>query len=188
MRGWVALALALSPALGAGAAETPALGRLEANEGARPASAVAAPAPSAAGQLTAGVGETANPLASIPLSALSETRNRPLFAVTRRPPPAIISQAPAANATPANSPSERERAPFSLVGTIVGLNAGVAILMDPTTNRVMQVRQGRADSGWTVQSVGARSIVLQKGALIETVQLPHPDGPSPVTRTGEAAR
>ena len=189
MRGWVAFALAFSPALGAVAGESPAIGWPEANNGPQSARAMSPPAPPAAADRLAEVAtEKRNPLVSIPLSALSETRDRPLFAVTRRPPPPNAVEGPAAGAAIVSTPSEPERAPFSLVGTIVGRNARVAILLDQATNRVMQLKQGHADSGWTVQNVGIRSIVLKKGDFVETVQLPRPNIPASVPRTGGAAR
>jgi general secretion pathway protein N len=41
---------------------------------------------------------SANPLWAIPLSALTATRNRPLFTPSRRPPEPVVASAPAAGA------------------------------------------------------------------------------------------
>jgi hypothetical protein len=114
-----------------------------------------------------------NPLWSIPLSALSETRDRPLFNPSRRPPPEILSVAPSNTDTPL----ETEGPPFALIGTILGSKARVAVLLDQTNSRVTQLQQGKAESGWTALSVGARSIVLRNGDSLKTLSLPAPTGP-----------
>jgi hypothetical protein len=40
------------------------------------------------------------------------------------------------------------------------------------------VRLGKSDSGWTVLSVSPRSIVLRKGELLTTLELPRPSAMS----------
>ena len=84
-----------------------------------------------------------NPLQAVPLSALSETRNRPLFIVTRRPPPANLISQPTPEAVVHDQPPEPEQQPFALVGTILSSNASIAVLLDRATNRVTQLRQGK---------------------------------------------
>jgi len=126
-----------------------------------------------------------NPLWSIPLSALSETRDRPLFNVTRRPPPETVVAAPALNPSADNKSSELEGPPFALIGTILSPEARVAVLLDQSTSRVTQLRQGKIDSGWTALSVGARSIVLRKGDALKTLSLPGPSFPSAAIPSGE---
>jgi general secretion pathway protein N len=119
-----------------------------------------------------------NPLWSIPLSALSESRDRPLFNAARRPPPETVVAAPALNPSADNKSSELEGPPFALIGTILSPEARVALLLDQSTSRVTQLRQGKIDSGWTALSVGARSIVLRKGDALKTLNLPGPNVPS----------
>ena len=118
-----------------------------------------------------------NPLWSIPLSALSETRDRPLFNATRRPPPETVVAAPALKPSAEDKPPELEGPPFALMGTILSSKARVAVLLDQATSRVTQLRQGKIDSGWTALSVGARSIVLRKGDSLKTLNLPGPNVP-----------
>ncbi len=118
-----------------------------------------------------------NPLWSIPLSALSETRDRPLFNATRRSPPEAGVAAPALQPSAEDKPLEPESPPFALMGTILSSKARVAILLDQTTSRVTQLPQGKIDSGWTALSVGARSIVLRKGDLLRTLNFPGPNVP-----------
>jgi general secretion pathway protein N len=102
-----------------------------------------------------------NPLWSLPLSALSATRNRPLFTATRRPPPPAVVAAPPPNAsTPIEAkPTEPERPPFALVGTVTRL------------------REGETELGWRAQAIGPRSIVLQRGAESATLEFPKPSDP-----------
>jgi general secretion pathway protein N len=127
-----------------------------------------------------------NPLWSIPLSALSETRDRPLFNVTRRPPPETVVAAPMLDPPTDNKPSELEGPPFTLIGTILSSEARVAVLLDQATSRVTQLRQGKTDAGWTAQSVGARSIVLRKGDSLKTLNLPGLNiPPAAAVRSGD---
>jgi general secretion pathway protein N len=120
-----------------------------------------------------------NPLWSLPLSALSATRNRPLFTATRRPPPPAVVAAPPPNAsTPIEAkPTEPERPPFALVGTIVGSGAHIALLLNRSTNLVTRLREGETELGWRAQAIGPRSIVLQRGAESATLEFPKPSDP-----------
>lgn len=130
-----------------------------------------------------------NPLSSIPLSALSATRERPLFAATRRPPPANALTGPAPEAAVNDKASKPEQPPFALMGTIISSDARIAVVLDQTTNEVKQIRQGKAASGWSAVFVGARAISLQKGDLVRTVTLPSLDSAPGVTMmTGGAPR
>ena len=109
---------------------------------------------------------------SIPLSELSETRDRPLFSTTRRPPPAEGAVVAASKTSVEDKPPGPEVPPFVLKGTVLGSNDRVAVLFDPTTNRTSQLRLGKSDSGWTVLNVSPRSIVLRKGELLTTSGAP----------------
>jgi hypothetical protein len=124
-----------------------------------------------------------NPLWSIPLRALSATRERPLFSPSRRPPAPIIAAAPApvvARLPIAVKPTEPERPPLALVGTVVSAEKRVAILFNLTTRRVMQVLEGAEESGWRVRLVSPRSVVVEKDDRSVTLDLPKP-GEQPVT-------
>ena len=118
-----------------------------------------------------------NPLWSIPLSALSETRNRPLFNVTRRPPPETAAPAAGLSIPAEDKPAELEGPPFALMGTILSSKTRIAVLLDQATSQVTQLREGKMDSGWTAMSVGARSIVIRKGDSLKTLNLPGPNVP-----------
>jgi general secretion pathway protein N len=118
-----------------------------------------------------------NPLWSIPLRALSATRERPLFSPSRRPPAPIIAAAPAPvvpRMPIAVKPAEPERPPLALVGTVVSPGKRVAILFNSMTRRVTQVLEGGEESGWRVRLVSPRSIVLEKDDRSVTLDLPKP--------------
>jgi general secretion pathway protein N len=119
-----------------------------------------------------------NPLSSMPLSALSETRDRPLFSLTRRPAPAETAGAAVSKTSVEDKPPGPKLPPFVLKGTVLGLNDRVAVLLDSATNRTSQLRLGKSDSGWTVLSVSPRSIVLKRGDLLTTLELPRPSATS----------
>jgi len=120
--------------------------------------------------------DSGNPLWAVPLSVLTETRDRPLFSLSRRPPasdpppapPPPPAQAPAIAAQPAP-----EKPPWALVGTIVSPAGSLAIVQNIGTQAVSRVRLGEEDSGWRVRSVAARSIVVQKGEATVTLELPR---------------
>ena len=119
---------------------------------------------------------SANPLWAIPLSALSATRNRPLFTPSRRPPAPIVANAPApVAARPAPPPpAVAERPNFVLVGTVAGENDSVAVFIDNSTRDAVRLRAGEGHSGWVLQSIDRRTATLQKGAQTETLELPKP--------------
>src|SRR5579862_2921660 len=72
----------------------------------------------------------ANPLWAIPLSALSATRNRPLFTPSRRPPAPIVASAPVVapvRPTPQPPPAVPEHPNLVLVGTVAAESESVAV-------------------------------------------------------------
>lgn len=118
-----------------------------------------------------------NPLWAIPLQSLTATRERPLFAPTRRPPAPVIPAAPAPVAPPppvAAKPAAPERPPLTLVGTILNADKNIAIVQDQTTQKVISVRQGEEAAGWRVTDVSARAATVEKNAEIVTLVLPTP--------------
>jgi len=118
-----------------------------------------------------------NPLWSIPLRALSATRERPLFSPSRRPPAPVIAKAPAPPAPTipiVSRAAEPENPPLALVGTVVSLEKRVAILFNRTTRQVIQVREGAEEQGWRVRLVSLRSAVVEKDDRSVTLDLPNP--------------
>jgi general secretion pathway protein N len=118
-----------------------------------------------------------NPLWMIPLSALTATRDRPLFSASRRPPaPAVEAAAPpppAPDPAPAPPPPP-ERPALTLVGTIVSPSTSVAMFKDTATQAVTRLRQGEAASGWLLKTVKLRSVIVEKGEQSAVLALPKP--------------
>jgi general secretion pathway protein N len=118
-----------------------------------------------------------NPLWSIPLRALSATRERPLFSPSRRPPAPVIAEAPtpAAPTIPiVSKPAEPENPPLVLMGTVVSSEKRVAIVFNRTTRQVIRVREGAEEQGWRVRLVSPRSAVVEKDDRSVTLDLPNP--------------
>lgn len=106
---------------------------------------------------------TGNPLWGIPLGQLSATRERPIFSPSRRPPPSA-AEPPAVAAVPeVQEPAPPERPQLSLVGTVVNGAGGLAVFLDPSSNTPLRIRAGADYQGWTLRTVGSRSVTLQKG-------------------------
>jgi hypothetical protein len=135
---------------------------------------VAAAAPSGVG-LAPGSNATprsGNPLWAIPLSALTATRDRPLFSASRRPP---IVSAPIVAPPPkqeAVAPPPPERPLLTLVGTIVSRKASVAMLQGSNADAISRLRVGQENDGWLIRRISLRSIVVEKGAESVELELP----------------
>ena len=126
---------------------------------------------------TSGIqGRSGNPLWAIPLSQLSETRERPIFSPSRRPPPADEPPPVVAAAPVAQEPSPLERPQLSLVGTVVNGDSGLAIFLDPGGGRPLRIRTGADYQGWTLSRVEARSVTLQKGDDLAILHFASPSG------------
>src|SRR5271166_2927996 len=119
--------------------------------------------------------QAGNPLSKIPLSALTATRDRPLFSVSRRPPtPAIQANAEPAQAPAAAAPAPPERPALKLIGTILSPATSVVLLRDSAMQAVMRLRVGEATSGWRVKTVSSRSVTVEKGEQSAILGLPQP--------------
>jgi hypothetical protein len=117
-----------------------------------------------------------NPLWTIPLTALTATRDRPLFSASRRPP--IVAApvvAPPAQKQEDPAPPPPERPSFTLAGTIVSPAASVAVLQGSNADAIFRLRVGEENDGWRVQGIDLRSIVVEKGAQSVELDLPRPD-------------
>ena len=127
--------------------------------------------------------EAGNPLAKIPLSALTATRDRPLFSVSRHPPaPAIEGNAQPAQAPAAAAPAPPERPALKLIGTILSPATSVVLLRDSATQAVTRLHVGEATSGWRVKTISFGSVTVEKGEQSAILGLPQPgDTPSEQT-------
>jgi hypothetical protein len=117
----------------------------------------------------------ANPLWDQPLARFSETRERPIFLPSRRPPPAPTYVAPVAFRQPAKPP-EPEHPAVSLIGTVVGTDVQIGIFLEKATNKVVRLRLGEEHQGWVLRLIKAREVTLVKD-VEETLLLdPTPGG------------
>lgn len=116
----------------------------------------------------------ANPLWAIPLSALSETRARPLFSPSRRPPPLAAHMQHRQTDRMPPRPAPPERPPLKLVGTIVGEATGFGLFIDTSSRATVRLKTGAAYRGWVLRTVRERSVVLEKNHLNQTLALPAP--------------
>jgi general secretion pathway protein N len=117
-----------------------------------------------------------NPLWAIPLSALTATRERPLFLPSRRAPaPAVANTPVAAAPSPPSTPAPvDEQPPLTLVGAIASETEGFAVFLDQATNSVIRLKTGQDHAGWVLQSVKGREATLQKDRRTTTLVLPVP--------------
>lgn len=128
-----------------------------------------------------------NPLWGIPLDTLRETRERPLFSPSRRPPAAAViapSTVPVKAAAPAAEP---DRPPLDLVGVVIGTGGSAsadgaastdayAVFVNTATHDVIRLRTGEGHDGWVLQSVQGREAVLEKDHRTAVIALPAPTG------------
>ncbi|TMJ05572.1 MAG: general secretion pathway protein GspN [Alphaproteobacteria bacterium] len=114
-----------------------------------------------------------NPLWAVPLSALTATRERPLFLPSRRAPSPAVAGTPVIAAPPPQPPVE-EQPPLTLVGAIASETEGFAVFLDHATNNVVRLRTGQDHSGWVLQSVKGREVIMQKAGRSATMVLPQP--------------
>jgi hypothetical protein len=118
--------------------------------------------------------QSANPLWAIPLTSLSGTRDRPIFSSSRRPPAPAVAPAAVPKVAAVAKPSEPERPPLSLVGTIAGDDEGFGIFMDQSTRTALRLKVGEDYQGWKLRSVQGREATLEKNQQVVTLALPQP--------------
>jgi len=131
-------------------------------------------APSMPAVLPRAAEPSGNPLWAIPLSALSATRERPLFNPLRRAPAPVVTSAVRVPPPPPPPPREPEKPQLTLVGAIVGDNEGIAVFLDQTNNSVIRLRTGQDHLGWVLRSVKSREATLEKNSQTTTLELPAP--------------
>jgi len=121
-----------------------------------------------------------NPLWSVPLSVLTATQERPIFSVSRRPPPrAVAGPLVEPVVVPAAKPAEPERPPLALIGAVVGDSDAIAVFLDRMTQGVVRLRAGEthAGSGWVLSSVMQREVTLKKADQTEVLVLQRQEAP-----------
>jgi general secretion pathway protein N len=133
-----------------------------------------------------------NPLWGIPISALDATRERPVFSASRRSPrPPVVAERVVA-APPPPKPAEPEHPPLTLVGTAIGTQKNVAVVLDRTTKTIVRLHVGETVSGWILRSVDSRTMRVEKNSQTVTLALPAPGSPplnpQPVSEASGASR
>jgi hypothetical protein len=126
----------------------------------------------------------ANPLAKQSLRSLSATLQRPLFAPSRRPPPAEAApiarvEEPAAPLPPPPQPT------VVLVGTLIDAQGPQAILRSGNDNKDKRVRVGDDVSGWKIKDIDDRHLTLALDDRTFSVDL-FPEKANLVQNTGMA--
>jgi general secretion pathway protein N len=130
---------------------------------------------------------SANPLWAIPLSALSGTRDRPIFSSSRRPPAPAVAPAAVLNVV-VPKPKEPERPPLSLVGTIAGDDEGFGIFLDQATKEALRLKIGEDYQGWKLRSVQGREAILERNQQVLTLALPQPGPVQPASEVRTEVR
>ncbi|MCA6123845.1 hypothetical protein J6500_18355 [Bradyrhizobium sp. WSM 1704] len=115
-----------------------------------------------------------NPLWGIPLKTLSNTRDRPVFSPSRRPPPPeIVAEPVVAKPSPPRQ-AEVEPPPLSLVGTIAGGDESFGIFLDQSTKAPLRLRIGEDFQGWKLRTINGREVTMEKDQQGALLALPQP--------------
>jgi hypothetical protein len=112
-----------------------------------------APAPAASARPGGAVASSEPALPT--LDELTETRDRPLFSSTRRPP--AIEPAPQAAATI----TEGASMPFELVGIALGTDVSAAIFRNTESKEETRIAKGGKIGGWNLEDISERAVVLR---------------------------
>jgi hypothetical protein len=117
-----------------------------------------------------------NPLWQIALSELQETRDRPLFSPSRRPPspPTVAALSPVVKlASPPTPGADHPR--LILLGTVVSQSSEIGVFVDEASHDVVRLKAGDVHDGWTLSSIVGRATFFQKeGYRAATLALPAP--------------
>ncbi|WP_354223022.1 hypothetical protein [Bradyrhizobium sp. F1.4.3] len=119
---------------------------------------------------------SANPLWGIPLKTLSNTRDRPVFSPSRRPPPAVVAEPADSRPLPPSPPrkAEIELPPLSLVGTIAGDDESFGIFLDQSSKAALRLKLGDDFQGWKLRAINGREVTMEKDEQGALLTLPGP--------------
>src|SRR5262249_32377880 len=121
-----------------------------------------------------------NPLWAVPLETLAETRARPIFSPSRRPPsPPVVASRPPPPTPKPPPPSEPDRLKLTLLGTVVGETDSIGVFLDETSKDVIRIRTGASHDGWTLSSVHRRAASFEKNRQETTLMLAPPGSEQP---------
>jgi general secretion pathway protein N len=96
-----------------------------------------------------------NPLAAHPIDEFSETRDRPLFSPTRRPPAPVLASVSTIVAPP---PPPLPPPSVVLLGVVSDGNGALAMIRGG--QKTIRARLGEEIEGWLVTQIEARRLVL----------------------------
>ena len=122
-----------------------------------------------------------NPVAEVPLDRLSDTRNRPLFSRSRRPPAPPAPTAIAARVEPQPLPLLPPPG-VALFGVVVGPQGARAYIATGAADRIIGVRLGDDVSGWTVTAITQSNLVLSRAERSATFTLFSPENANQTKR------
>jgi general secretion pathway protein N len=122
-----------------------------------------------------------NVVLAVPLSKLSMTRDRPIFSPSRRPPPPPAMMPVIARPIERAKPAEPENPPLVLVGTVVGEDSGIAVLVEQATENVVKLRVNESHQGWTLRSIQGREVTFQNDRKSSVLALAPPGGSEPAS-------
>jgi general secretion pathway protein N len=122
-----------------------------------------------------------NPLWAVPVTALSATRERPLFHASRRPlrPPVVAAPVVEVFKPPPPPPTEPDRPRLALIGAVVTETEGIAVFIDELTRNIVRLKTGEGHTGWSLRAVKKREVLLQKAGETVTLLLPLPSDQQP---------
>jgi general secretion pathway protein N len=101
-------------------------------------------------------------LENLHLENLEQTRARPLFSVTRRPPPKAPEPVPMiAPVAPPPPVVELPPPAITLIGTVLSPNEKTLIVSKPPDSKPLRFQIGDDIDGWRVVSIAARGAVIQ---------------------------
>jgi len=127
-----------------------------------------------------------NPLWAVPLAALPDTNERPIFSASRRrpPPPELPVSASKALPVPPSPPPVELR--LVLVGTVVGSDQSVGIFVDETSKATLRLKLNQDYQGWRLGSVNHREVTMVRGERTETLTFSKTGGATSATGTAMA--
>lgn len=122
-----------------------------------------------------------NVVLAVPLSKLTMTRDRPIFSPSRRPPPPPAMMPVIAKPVERAKPAEPDTPPLILVGTVVGEDSGIAVLVEQSTENVVKLRINESHQGWTLRSIQGREVTFQNDRKSSVLALAPPGGSEPAS-------
>lgn len=106
------------------------------------------------------------------LEDLRQTRDRPLFSSTRRPPPKVESVPVIASV--AHSSAGIQPPSLTLIGVVLGANEKAVIVEETSSHKPVHLALGDNIYGWRVTYIEPRAFVLKRGDRSVSITFPPP--------------